>query len=44
MPAPVTLERYVGPALYVHGQGEVIVYEGSFTAGQVIRATCMRSR
>jgi len=36
MPAPVTLERYVGPALYVHGQGEVIVYEGSFTAGQVI--------
>jgi len=36
MPAPVTLERYVGPALYVHGRGDVIVYEGSFTAAQVI--------
>ena len=36
MPAPVTLERYVGPALYVHAQGDVIVYEGSFVAGQVI--------
>ena len=36
MPAPVTLERYVGPALYVHGQGDVIVHEGSFAAGMVI--------
>jgi len=36
MPAPVTLERYVGPALYVHAHGDVIVYEGSFVAGQVI--------
>jgi AraC family transcriptional regulator len=36
MPAPVTLERYVGPALYVHGQGDVVVYEGSFVVGQVI--------
>ena len=36
MRAPVTLERYVGPALYVHGQGDVIVHEGSFAAGMVI--------
>lgn len=36
MPAPVTLERYVGPALYVHGRGDVVVYEGTFVAGQVI--------
>ena len=36
MPPPVTLERYVGPALYVHGRGDVIVYEGTFTAGMVI--------
>src|SRR4029453_1999788 len=36
MPPPVTLERYVGPALYVHGQGDVTVYEGSFAAGMVI--------
>ena len=36
MPAPVTLEEYVGPALYVHAHGDVTVYEGSFAAGQVI--------
>jgi len=36
MPVPVTLERYVGPSLYVHGQGDIVVYEGTFTAGQVI--------
>jgi AraC family transcriptional regulator len=34
--SPVTLERYVGPALYVHGPGDVIIHEGSFTAGLVI--------
>src|SRR5690349_5615346 len=36
MSAPVTLERYVGPALYVHGHGDVTVYEGTFEAGLTI--------
>jgi AraC family transcriptional regulator len=36
MPSPVTLERYVGPPLHVHGHGAVVIHEGSFAAGLVI--------
>src|SRR6476469_10053478 len=36
MPSPVTLERYVGPALHVHGHGAVVIHEGGFAAGLVI--------
>jgi AraC family transcriptional regulator len=36
MQPPVTLERYVGPALHVHARGAVVIHEGTFEAGAVI--------
>jgi AraC family transcriptional regulator len=36
MTGPVTLERFVGPPLHVHGDGTIVMHEGSFSAGQVI--------
>ena len=33
---PVTLDRYVGPPIHVHGHGEVEIHEGSYSAGLVI--------
>ncbi|WP_310570757.1 AraC family transcriptional regulator [Gemmatimonas sp.] len=36
MSSAVTLERYVGPALLVHGGGAVVIYEGSFAPELVI--------
>jgi AraC family transcriptional regulator len=36
MSSAVTLERYVGPALHVHGHGAVVIHEGSFAPGLVI--------
>jgi AraC family transcriptional regulator len=38
MPSPVTLERYVGPALHVHARGAVVIHEGTFASGLVIPA------